>query len=79
MFIATRRCSEDNKWQVPDVMMCESEPFKTLETKMQNNNQPNTTTLIEYADELKTTTSGGQPILPQDVLTANEILDALIK
>jgi len=79
MFAATRKCSEDNEWESPDVFTCESESFKMLETKVQNMNQPNTTTLISYADELKTITNASQPILPRDVLTASKILDELIK
>jgi len=79
MFIATRKCSEDGKWQLSDVFTCETEPFKILQTKVQDNNQPNATTLITYANELKTVTSGSLPILPQDVLTANEVLDTIIE
>jgi len=79
MHTAIRKCSEDGNWLLPNVFTCETEPIKALETKVQDDNQPNATTLIAYADELRTVTAGSQPTLPQDVLTANQILEAIME
>ena len=55
---------------------CQTGAYKLLESKAMGN--INTTALIEYSSELSNLTNTLYPILPQDVITASDILDMII-
>ena len=81
-FIATRECLEGGVWNSPDVSNCKSAEYTDLETEVQNvtSTAVNITTLITFTSELSNITSVQQEaILPQDVVTASNILTMIIE
>ena len=68
---------ENSEWSMSNVGDCETEPYKSLETRVMGN--INATTLIEYTSELGSLTNTLLPIFPQDIITASNILDTIIK
>ena len=56
---------------------CQTEEYTLLESKVMGN--INVTTLIECSSELSNLTNTSMPILPQDVIIANDILDTVIR
>ena len=80
--IATRECLEGGVWNSPDVSNCQSAEYTDLETAVQNitSTAVNITTLIMFTSELSNITSAQQEaILPQDVVTASNILTIIIE
>ena len=55
---------------------CQTEAYKLLESKAIRN--VDITALIEYSSELSNLTNTLFPILPQDVITASDILDMIV-
>ena len=68
---------ENSEWSLSNVDDCQTEPYKSLEMRLMGN--INATTLIEYISELSNLTNTLLPILPQDIITASNILDTVIK
>ena len=68
---------ESNEWSASFVDDCQTEEYTLLESKVMGN--INVTTLIECSGELSNLTNTPIPILPQDVIIANDILDAVIR
>lgn len=68
---------ENSEWSLSNVGDCQAESYKLLETRLMGN--INATTLIEYVSELSNLTNTLLPIFPQDIITASNILDTIIK
>ena len=68
---------ESNEWSASFVDDCRTEEYTSLESKVMGN--IDVTTLIECSSELSNLTNTLMPILPQDVIIANDILDAVIR
>ena len=77
LLLATRLCMENSEWNVSNVDDCQTEPYKSLESRVMENDT--TTALIEHAFELSNFTNTVLPILPQDIITTGNILDMIIK
>lgn len=74
--LAIRLCTEDREWDESIVDDCQTEAYKLLELKTMGN--INATALIEYSSELSNLTNTLYPILPQDIITASDILDMIV-
>ena len=70
---------ETSEWSLSNVDDCQTESYKSLETRLMGN--INATTLIEYTSELSslTNTSTLLPLFPQDIITTSNILDTIIR
>ena len=68
---------ENSEWSLSNVDDCQTASYKSLEMRLVGN--INATTLIEYTSELSNLTNTLLPILPQDIITASNILDTIIK
>ena len=78
----TRSCLEDGIWSSPDVSNCQSPVYIELETEVQritSTTVVNITTLIMFTSELSDITTTEQAILPQDIVTASDILTTIIE
>ena len=68
---------ESNEWSASFVDDCQTEEYILLESKVMGN--ISVTTLIECSSELSNLTNTSMPILPQDVIITNDILDTVIR
>ena len=68
---------ESNEWSMSNVDNCQTEPYKSLESRLMENDTA--TILLGYAFELSNFTNTVLPILPQDIITTINILDMIIK
>ena len=75
--VATRLCTENSEWSVPNVDDCKTEVLESLESRVTGS--INTTALVEYTSELSNLTDTQFSILPQDIITISNILDTVIK
>ena len=73
-YLATRICVENSEWSVSNVDDCQTEPYKSLETRVMGN--INATTSIEYTSVLGSLTN---TLLPIFLITASNFLDTIIK
>jgi len=86
-----RNCSQNGQWNAPDVSNCSTAEQRMLETRAKklvnlvNNEDKNLTQAFipeeveDIADELQEITNTTQPLLPNDVSSAANTLDALIE
>ena len=68
---------ETSEWSLSNVDDCQTESYKSLETRLMGN--INATTLIEYTSELSSLTNTLLPLFPQDIITTSNILDTIIR
>jgi len=93
--IATRQCLGDNQWGSPNVSQCRTIEQTILEMRAEelvdivenmfiNDDRDLTQTfmpevVVDIADELQEITSTTQPLVPNDVSSAANTLDAIIE
>ena len=66
-------------WDSSDVSSCQSTDIIELETQVQNLTAANVSTLMIFTSELSNITSTEGAILPQDAVTATNILTMIIE
>ena len=72
-------CMEGSEWSVSKVDDCQTETYKLLEERVMEDIDADLIGLIEYTSNLSNLTSTLSPILPQDLMSSSNILDAVIK
>ena len=79
--IATRRCLKDGIWSSPNVSNCQSPVYRELEAEVESitSTTMNITTLVMFTSELSDITTMERAILPQDIVTASNILTTIIE